>query len=184
MTEAAIETDRLILREWRDADRDPFAAMNADAEVMRYFPSLMTREQSDAMADRIVAHFDGHGLGLFAVERKDTGAFIGFTGFSICRETLPIAGDIEIGWRLARENWRRGYAYEAACACIEWFWQNLDRRRLVSFTAESNAPSRALMRKLGLSHRPELDFDYPGIPADNALRKQVVYVIKRENGRG
>lgn len=174
-----IETGRLILREWRDADRAPFAAMNADPEVMRFFPGTQTREQSDASADRIAEHFGKHGFGLFAVEEKVRGAFIGFTGFQVVTLDCPVQGDLEIGWRLARAVWRRGLAFEAASACLNWLDRASGVRRVVSMTAAINLPSRRLMEKLGLSHRPELDFDHPSIEAASPLRPHVVYVGDR-----
>ncbi|MEO1168585.1 MAG: GNAT family N-acetyltransferase [Pseudomonadota bacterium] len=176
---AMIETERLILRRWRDADRAPFAALNADPEVMRYFPGTLTREESDALVDRIVAHFAQHDFGLFALEDKESGAFVGFTGFQIVGFSCPVEGDIEIGWRLARAFWRRGLAFEAASACMDWIWSTRDVPRIVSFTAEINAPSRGLMRKIGLEHSPDLDFDHPALDDDSPLKRHVVYLKDR-----
>lgn len=175
-----LQTERLILRSWREEDRASFAAMNADPRVMEFFLSELSREQSDALVERICTHFDSHAFGLFALETKTDGAFIGFTGFQICGSCLPVAGEVEIGWRLAREHWRSGYAHEAASACIEWFWGNTDRDRLVSFTSDNNIPSQNLMRKLGLTHRPELDFNHPAIPGDHPHCHQVVFAVDRE----
>ncbi len=176
-----METGRLILREWREEDRQPFAAMNADPEVMRYFQSALTDPESDALVDRIALHFRTHGFGLFALERKSDGAFLGFTGFSSCPENTPVQGEIEIGWRLAQAYWRRGYAHEAASACADWFWQTTDRARLVSYTSAANQPSRNLMGKLGFRHYPERDFDHPAIASDHPFCRQVVYVLNRSD---
>jgi RimJ/RimL family protein N-acetyltransferase len=179
MTNVVLETERLVLREWSDADRTPFAAMNADAEVMRYFPAVQTREQSDASADRIAAHFVEHGFGLFALEEKASGAFVGFTGFQTVALDCPVRGDLEIGWRLARAVWRRGLAFEAASACLDWLDRKTSVPRVVSMTAAINRPSRRLMGKLGLAHRPELDFDHSLIEARSPLNRHVVYAGER-----
>ena len=106
-----LETDRLILRDWRDEDRAPFAALNADPEVMRYFPAVLSREQSDGLVNRIGEHFSEHGLGLCALEEKESGVFVGFTGFMRVGFACPIEGDLEIGWRLARQYWRKGLCF-------------------------------------------------------------------------
>ena len=174
-----LETDRLILREWRDEDCAPFAAMNADPEVMRYFPSVLSRKESDALVDRIESHFRDHGLGLYALEEKGSGAFVGFTGFMLVEFACPIEGDLEIGWRLARSFWRKGLASEAALACLNWVWQAREIPRIVSMTADTNHPSRGVMEKIGLSHRPELDFDHPKLDDDSPLKHHVVYAKDR-----
>ncbi len=175
MASFRLETERLILRDWRDSDRAPFAAMNADAEVMRYFPTVQSREQSDASVDRIAAHFEQYGFGLFALQEKDGRAFVGFTGFQTVTVESPIKGELEIGWRLARAWWRRGLAFEAASACLEWIGRKGTMARIVSMTAAVNAPSRGLMEKLGLTHRPEFDFDHPQIEPSSPLARHVVY---------
>ncbi|MEM6584860.1 MAG: GNAT family N-acetyltransferase [Pseudomonadota bacterium] len=158
--------------------------MNADSEVMEFFLSPMTREQSDALIDRIAIHFDEHGFGLFALEKKASGAFLGFTGLQVCGPGLPVSGEVEIGWRVARAHWRQGFAFEAASACIQWFWRGTDRNRLVSFTSHNNQPSQNLMHKLGFAHRPELDFDHPAIPLDHPHSHQVVFALDRKDWRG
>jgi len=174
-----LETERLILRRWTEADRAGFAAMNADPAVMRYFPATQSAQESNAVAAWIDAHFDRHGFGLFALEVKHCGTFIGFTGFQFVTVACPIVGDLEIGWRLAQAWWRPGLAFEAAAACLAWLWRETDVPRVVSMTAQSNAPSRGLMAKLGLAHRPELAFAHPAIAADSPLRPHVVYVAER-----
>ena len=179
MAETVIETERLRLRDWREEDRGPFAAMNADPNVMQFFPSTLSREQSDALMDRIGSYLERRGFGLFAVERRADDAFLGFTGFSTPPADTPVVGEVEIGWRLASDHWRQGFAYEAASACVEWFWRETSHSRLVSFTAEVNEPSWRLMRKLGFEHRPDLDFDHPAVARGNLLRAHVVYVMER-----
>lgn len=130
-----METERLLLRRWRDGDREPFAAMGRDPEVMRHFPSLLTRQESDAMIDnRIEAHFERHGFGLWAIERRSDGAFLGFTGLLNIVFASPVEGEVEIGWRLARQAWGQGYGYEAACAAVHYGFGVLDLPRLVAMT--------------------------------------------------
>src|SRR5258708_1768201 len=111
-----IETKRLVLRRWRDADREPFAELNGDPQTLVFFPSTLTRAESDALVDRIEARFEAHGYGLWALEVRETGQFIGFTGLAPMPEDVPGVGGTEIGWRLARHAWHRGYATEAALA--------------------------------------------------------------------
>jgi len=174
-----LESERLILRSWQEADREAFAAMNADPEVMRYFPALQSREQSDASVARFRTHFDDYGFGLFALEEKSSGAFIGFTGFQTVAIECPIKGDLEIGWRLARTHWRRGLAFEAASACLDWLWHETGSPRVVSMTAAINTPSIGLMEKLGLDHQPVLDFRHPGIDSASPINHHVVHVKDR-----
>ena len=178
MGDTVIETERLVLRKWREEDRAPFAAMNADPVVMRYFKSVLARAESDVLVDRISAHFEKHGFSLFALERKADGAFLGFTGMLTGPADTPVAEDVEIGWRLAREYWRQGFAFEAASACIDWFWHHSDFPRLVSFTSDQNRPSQNLMQKLGFERRPDLDFDHPHVDPDSNLLRHVTYCTK------
>lgn len=171
-----IETPRLILRGWREADFEPFAALNADPEVMRHFPATMTREDSDALARAIQRHIDEHGFGLWAVERRQDGVFLGFTGLGRLRPENPLAPGVEIGWRMARHAWGAGYASEAARAALAFgFEQGL--AEIVSFTATENERSQAVMRRIGMTRAPERDFDHPSIPEGHRLRPHVVYVI-------
>ncbi len=115
-----LTTDRLLLRQWRDADREPFAALNADPVVMEHFPALATREESDALIDRTDASIAEHGWGLWAVEMQETGQFIGFTGLSMPTFEAPFLPAVEIGWRLAKDAWGNGYATEAARAALDY----------------------------------------------------------------
>lgn len=177
--EPVIETARLILREWDDADRAPFAAMSRDAEVMRHFPATLDRAESDAMIDRITHSIAAEGFGLWVLERKDDGAFLGFTGLQTVRVESPIRDDVEIGWRLARSYWGRGYAREAAEASLAWMWSNLDRQRVVSMTIADNAPSWGLMRRLGMERARHLDFEHPALAPGDRCRQHVVYVKDR-----
>ena len=175
---AVLTTERLILRPWQKADREPFAALNADARVMEHFPALMTREQSDAFAEKIEACFAEHGWGLWAVERRDTGAFIGFAGLWPVADDLPVAPGTEVGWRLAAEHWNRGFATESARAAVAYGFEQLGLDEIVSFTASSNVPSRRVMEKLGMQHDVAAGFDHPRFP-DWPGRFHVVYRLPR-----
>jgi ribosomal-protein-alanine N-acetyltransferase len=175
---ATLRTDRLLLRPWREADRPPFAAMNTDAEVMRHFAATLSREQSDSLADRIQLHFDRHGFGLWAVEVIGGDPFIGFTGLSIPEYETPFTPCVEIGWRIARPHWGRGYAPEAARATVAYGFEALALNEIVSFTVPENAPSRRVMEKLGMHRDPAGDFDHPRLPEAHPLRRHVLYRLK------
>ena len=170
-----METERLLLRQWRHADREPFAAMNADPVVMRHFPAPMTRAQSDAFADRIEAAIAERGWGLWAVEVRATGEFAGFVGLQPVRDTLPFHPAVEIGWRLAAAQHGHGYATEAARRVVDHAFGPLALAELVSFTTEGNRASRRVMEKIGMVRDPAGDFDHPGVPADWAGRRHVLY---------
>jgi RimJ/RimL family protein N-acetyltransferase len=170
-----LRTDRLLLRRWGADDRAPFAAVNADAEVMRWFPATLSRRESDELADRIEAAFERDGWGLWALEQRATGRFLGFTGLARPGFDAHFTPAVEIGWRLARDAWGRGYATEAARAAAAFAFDALELDALVSFTTEGNARSRAVMRRLGMRHDPAEDFDHPGLPAGHALCRHVLY---------
>lgn len=170
-----IETPRLILRGWREADLEPWAALNADPEVMRHFPSTHTRVESDAMAARNQDHIDQHGFGLWAVERKEDGVFLGFTGLMVLRDNNPLAPGVEAGWRLARHAWGKGFATEAARAAMDDGFSRMSLKQIVAFTARSNLPSQAVMGRLGMTRRPDLDFDHPMVLQGDPLRPHLVW---------
>ena len=168
-----IRTDRLLLRRWFDSDREPFAALNADPETMRFFPETLDRQASDAFVDRIEARFEQQGFGLWALEVTETGEFIGFTGLNPLPDGVPGAGGMEVGWRLARHAWHRGYATEAAKAALDVAFGRVGMREIWSMTAVLNEPSQAVMRRLGLSEIAR--FDHPRIPASHPLQPHVTY---------
>jgi RimJ/RimL family protein N-acetyltransferase len=182
-----IRTERLVMRRWRETDREPFAAMNADPEVMRYFPAPLDRAASDALADRIEDLFRRQGFGLWALEvagpepagpePASRGEFIGFTGLNPMPDGIPGAGGMEIGWRLARHAWHQGYASEAAAASVGVAFQGAGLAELWSITAVLNEPSQAVMRRLGMT----LDayFDHPRVEAGHPLRRHVGYRLPR-----
>jgi RimJ/RimL family protein N-acetyltransferase len=174
-----LRTERLILRPWRDEDLGPFAALNADPAVMEHFPSLLTRSQSDAAAARIREEMAERGFGLWAVEVPSVATFIGFTGLSVPRFEAHFTPCVEIGWRIAREHWGRGYAPEAARAALAFGFERLALAEIVSFTAAGNARSRRVMEKIGMTHDAAGDFDHPSLPPRHPLRWHVLYRIQR-----
>lgn len=177
-----LRTARLLLRRWRDADRAPFAALNADPEVMAHFPELLTRSASDWMVDRIEAAFDRDGYGLWAVEVTETGRFIGFTGMNEVGFTAHFTPAVEVGWRLARAAWGHGYATEAARAALSYGFDEVGLVEVVSFTAVTNLRSQAVMRRLGMTHDPADDFDHPQLPDGHRLRRHLLYRLRSPIG--
>ena len=163
-----IRTERLVLRQWREEDKVPFAELNADPVVMEHFPSTMTREQSDAFADFNIATIAERGWGLWAVEAD--GVFIGFVGLNEPR----FRPGVEIGWRLARHAWGHGYATEAAQAVLEFARDALGLDEVISFTSTTNMRSQRVMERIGMTHDPRDDFDHPNVD-DPRLRRHVLY---------
>lgn len=174
-----LETDRLVLRRWREADLAPFAALNADPVVMEYFQAVMTRAESDALAPRIEAHFDAHDFGLFAVGVRATGEFIGFVGLWPADFDAPFTPAVEVGWRLARSAWGHGYATEAARASIADGFERLGLAEIVSFTPDPNERSWRVMERLGMLRDAAGDFDHPKVPPGHRLEHHVLYRLAR-----
>jgi ribosomal-protein-alanine N-acetyltransferase len=172
-----LETDRLIMRRWRAEDRVPFAAMNADARVMEHFPAPLSAAESDALVTRIEAAFDEHGYGLWALERRADGSFLGFTGLLDVGFAAPFAPALEVGWRLAHDAWGQGYASEAARASLAYAFDVVGVAEVVSFTARSNPRSQSVMRRIGMTPDPSGDFDHPLIAAGHPLRPHVLYRV-------
>lgn len=172
---ATLRTHRLLLRPWRAADRAPFAALNADPEVMRHFTGTLTRDKSDVLVDWVERHFEIHGFGPCALELVEGGEFIGFTGLSIPEFETAFTPCVEIGWRIAREHWGRGYATEAARAAVAYGFDTLGLGEIVAFTVPPNSASRRVMEKLGMRHDTDGDFDHPKLPEGHPLRRHVLY---------
>ncbi len=170
-----IRTARLLLRRWRETDREPFAALNADPAVMEHFTGLLSREESDAFIDRIEQSFDIWGFGLWAVEVPGVAACIGFTGLWAPSFDAHFTPAIEVGWRLARAHWGEGYATEAAAAALDFGFDHAGLDEIVSFTIPTNVRSVAVMERLGMTHDPADDFDHPRLPAGSPLRRHVLY---------
>lgn len=175
-------TERLRLRQWEESDREPFAALNADPEVMRHFPSPLTRAESEDLVDRLAAGIAERGWGLWCVVRLDTGEPIGFTGLSVPRFDGAFTPCVEVGWRLARVSWGQGFATEAARAALDVAFGEIGLEEVVSFTAEGNNRSRAVMARLGMVHDASDDFDHPWIAAGDPLRRHVLYRLARPSG--
>lgn len=172
-------TDRLRLRRWRDSDRAPFSELNSDAKVRKYLPAASGGNESDDIVDRIEAHFDQHGFGLWAVELPGHARFAGFIGLSVVRFEAHFTPCVEVGWRLAAEHWGHGYATEGARAALEFGFDVLGLDEIVSFTVPANQRSRRVMEKLGMTTRPEDDFDHPLLADGHPLRRLVLYRIAR-----
>jgi RimJ/RimL family protein N-acetyltransferase len=170
-----LESERLLLREWRDEDREPFARMNADPRVMEFFPATLTAAETDAMLERVHAHLARHGFGWWAAELKETGAFIGFIGLAVPYFEAHFTPCVEIGWRLSPEYWGRGLATEGAQAALRYGFEQLGLREIVSFTSTQNVRSRRVMEKLGMTHDPADGFDHPRIAQGHPLRRHVLY---------
>ena len=178
-----LETPRLRLRQWRESDREPFAALNADHRVMEFFPAALDRCTSDAMADRCEALIGQRGWGLWAVQIQGEGPFIGFVGLHVPAADLPFNPCVEVGWRLARSHWGQGLASEAAQAALGFGFETLQLGEIVSFTSGLNLRSQAVMQRLGMV-RDEATFQHPSVPEGNALREHCLYRITRERFAG
>ncbi len=173
----AIRTDRLLMRRWRDADREAFAAMNADPAVMRYFPATLDRAASDASVDLLEDRFGRQGFGLWALELAGTAEFIGFTGLNPMPDGVPGAGGMEVGWRLAEHAWHHGYATEAAAAALDVAFRGIGLDQVWSITAVLNLPSQAVMQRLGMTLYAH--FDHPKIEVGHPVRPHVAYQLQR-----
>ena len=174
-----LATPRLLLAPWTERDLAPFAALNADPEVMRYFPKTMTAEESNALVDRLRGMWADHGYGLAAVRRREDDAFVGMVGIQkVLNPVYSFAPAVEVGWRLARPFWRQGYASEAAHAALAWGFDVLGLSEIVAFTTVTNLPSRAVMTHLGMSYDPASDFLHPLLPEDHPLRPHVLYRLR------
>jgi RimJ/RimL family protein N-acetyltransferase len=171
-----LSTERLALRRWVATDVDPFVRMNQDPEVRRYFPNLATPEESIALIKTIETFFDANGYGLYALELRSTGEFVGFTGFSQPAFDAWFTPCIEIGWRLRKEFWGRGLATEAARACLDHGFQTLGLENILSFTAVLNTRSEKVMQRIGMTRLGE--FDHPRVAPGHPLRPHVLYGVQ------
>jgi RimJ/RimL family protein N-acetyltransferase len=177
-----LRTERLLLRRWREDDVEPFAAMNADAEVMRFFPAAPTREQSERFVEVIERHFEERGYGLWALETLADGEFIGFTGLAPVAFEAHFTPAMEVGWRLRREAWGQGYATEAARTAVAFGFEQLGLAEIVSLTSVHNTPSRAVMTRIGMVRDPADDFLNPNLPAEHWLAPHVLYRLPAPTG--
>jgi RimJ/RimL family protein N-acetyltransferase len=173
-----LRTERLVLRQWRADDLEPFARLNADPEVMEHFPAPLTRAQSDALALAARDHVAEHGWGLWAVEVVDAREFVGFVGLAEPRFEAHFTPALEVGWRLERSAWGRGYVTEGGRAAVRYAFEELAREELVSFTTTTNVRSQRVMERLGMTHDPADDFDHP-LVSDPRLRRHVLFRLRR-----
>ena len=178
-----LRTDRLVLRAWRDADREPFAALNADPAVMELFPATLTRAESDAMVDMVLDRWDTGRPSWWAVEVVGGAPFIGFVGLLEPSFSAAFTPCVEVGWRLAAAHWGRGYATEAARAAVGYGMTRLGLDEIVSFTPVGNTRSRRVMEKLGMTHDPSDDFDHPNLPLDDPINRHVLYRLSAPRWR-
>ncbi len=174
-----IITERLILRPWKESDRALFAKLNADPEVMEFFPKTLTRSESDELVDRLAVHIEENGWGLFAVELKETSDFIGTIGIKPITFQAHFTPAVEVGWRLAKEYWGKGYATEGAKASLDYGFNVLKLEKIVSITTLANLRSQAVMKKLGMKHDPKDNFDHPMLPDGHPMQSHVLYTCTR-----
>jgi RimJ/RimL family protein N-acetyltransferase len=178
-----IETERLLLRSWREADRAPFFDLCQSHAVMACLGGPASEEQVDAALGRMEASLAKNGFCFWAVERKADGAFLGFCGLKVADAAgAPIEGEIEIGWRLREADWGQGYMREAALATLRWVWAHRDAKRVIAMTVPTNRRSWGLMERIGMTRRPELDFGHPQFPENHPLHRHIVYGVDRPRG--
>lgn len=175
---AELHTERLILRQWRAEDHEPFIRLNQDPAVMEHFPALLSPKETEAAVDRIEAHFAARGFGLWAAEFRESGEFIGYVGLAVPRFEAHFTPCVEIGWRLRQEHWGRGLATEGARAAVRCAFEDLALQEIVSFTTPMNVRSRRVMEKLGMAHHPRDEFDHPLLPVGHPMRRHVLYRLK------
>jgi len=175
-----LQTERLLLRQWKEEDLAPFAKMNANPEVMKYFPNTLTTEESNQFADRLRDIIKNRGWGLWALELKDTGEFIGYTGLHDIDEQLPFAPGIEIGWRLSKEFWGNGYATEAAKEVLRFSLISLQLENIYSFTSMINSRSIALMERIGMKNTNR-NFYHLNILINRKPSEHVLYKISYDS---
>ena len=174
-----IETERLILRHWRDEDRAPFAAMNADSVVMQYLGPAVDRTSSDAGIDRMIALAEAGEPFFRAAERRSDGAFIGFIGVKPIDFDTVFGGGHEIAWRLGRQYWGVGYASEGGKAALWHSFVTYRLKTVFAFTAVNNLRSQAVMKRIGMRRVEGGDFDHPDLPADDSSRHHILFKADR-----
>lgn len=175
------ETERMVFRDWRELDTVPFRAMNKDPRVMEFFPNTLSDTQTDAFISRINDEFSTYGYGLFAVDEKDKGAFIGFIGFHWAAFQSEFTPCIEIGWRLIFKAWGKGFATEGAKACLKYGFEQLGFDKVLSFTSATNTRSQKVMKKIGMTKSAE--FNHPNVCEDSPLKPHVLFKITQADWR-
>jgi len=178
-----IKTERLTLRPWKNDDFLPYAEMNADPRVREFFPSVLTREQSDTEVRHFQMTHERDGFCFFAAELIATGELAGFIGLQTMTLVVPRVAQpaVEIGWRLSPLHWGKGLATEGARGVIRYAFATLQLREVVAITVPANLRSRRVMEKIGMRHFPELDFDHPRVPQGHPMRAHVLYALKKED---
>jgi RimJ/RimL family protein N-acetyltransferase len=179
MADFRLETDRLVLRAWRDSDLDMLRALCADPEVMRYLGPPQSRRELAAALARQQGYQSDKGHSFWPIERKVDGLFLGFCGLQPGAQGAPVNGAVEIGWRLRADAWGKGYAREAAVASLAWAWASLSTPEVVAITTIGNTRSWGLMKRLGMTRDPREDFDHPALPEGDPLRPHFIYRIPR-----
>ena len=176
----AYETDRLLLRQWKQLDEEPFARMNSDPAVMEFFSSLRTRQESDRTIKALASKMKRDGFGFWAIDRKDEDKFIGFVGITTFDANLPFCPCVEIGWRLEKESWGQGFATEAARKSLEIGFEEYSLEKIYSFTPLGNMRSRRVMESIGMTDERE-DFMHPDEPRGSATQQHCLYKIQRSD---
>lgn len=173
------QTPRLILRQWKDSDRDAFFKMSSDPMVMEHFPNLLSRSQSDAVADKISSLINQRQWGFWALEEKSSAEFLGFTGLHIPIPGLPFSPCVEIGWRLMVSAWGKGFAFEAATKALEIAFEKIGLEEVVAFATIRNLRSQKVMERLGM--KKDYEFEHPDLDSESPQRKHVLYRISKNN---
>ncbi|MHB8509594.1 MAG: GNAT family N-acetyltransferase [Candidatus Dormibacteria bacterium] len=178
--EPELRTDRLLLRRWRPEDLDPFAVLNADPVVMEHFAAgVSTREKTADFMARIEQEFEDRGFGLWAVEVPGVAGFVGFVGLHAVPFQAHFTPAVEVGWRLAREHWHKGYATEAARAAVAFGYERAGLAEVLSFTNVANVRSQRVMERIGMTRDLEGDFEHPQVPEGHPIRPHVLYRFPR-----
>jgi len=163
------------MRQWTEADLKPFAELNSDPIVMKYYPSMPTFDETAHWIEAVSQRMEERGFGLWVLEEKTSGEFVGYTGLSIPRFESHFTPTVEVGWRLVSEHWGKGYATEAGRRSLQFGFEDAGLTEIVSFTVPANEPSRAVMRRLGMTHDPNDDFDNPSIDESTGMKRHVLY---------
>ncbi len=171
-----IQTERLVLRQWREADREPFVAMMLDPQVSDWLGGPFTEAEAYVRIARNEAALEAHGYGRMAMERRSDGAFLGYCGLLPTADNLSFFNAFEVGWSVAPAGWGQGYAPEAARAVFADGFARLGLDKIFAFTGEANFRSKAVARKLDMHRAPALDFDHPGLAADHPLKRHIVFI--------
>lgn len=174
-----IHGERILLRDWCDSDLAAYAQLNADPEVRRYFPSTLSREESDGEASRLRAHAEREGFTFWVLEIPGVTTFAGMVGLILTGFEAHFTPCIEVGWRLARAHWGQGYASEAAKLALKFGFETLQADEIIALTVPANTASRAVMQRIGMQHNPADDFDHPRLAADHPFRRHVLYRIDK-----